>query len=65
MAYHQDGPVVFEEFVLQQLQCFSVEIVGGLIEDKDVGGHDEELCEKQAVSFAAGKGTDRRHGPFR
>ena len=35
-----------------------VEVVGGLVEEKEVGGRDENLCEGEAVAFAAGEDAE-------
>ena len=58
----QEGAVVaddeyssreLDEGSLQNFECFRVEIVGWLIEGKDVCGSGKELREKKSVSFSA------------
>ena len=60
MADKQDRAAVFQKTIFQKLQSFRVQIVGRFIEDQHIGRRAKEFCQKQSVSFSAGKRSNRR-----
>src|SRR5260370_682342 len=54
--------VLQHQRLLEQLEGLDVEVVGGLVQDEDVGGAREEAREEQAVALAAGEHAHRRVG---
>ena len=59
MADQQDGAVVFAENLLEQFECFDVEIIGGLIKHQQVVPAREQPCQEQTVAFPSRQRTDR------
>src|SRR5690606_29003355 len=59
VAHQQDGTGELQQDFLQQLQCFHVQIVGGLIEHDEVRRFAEEFGQDQTVLFTPGEGFDR------
>src|SRR5215207_7680287 len=62
VAHDEQRARVVLEFLLEQLERFDVQIVGGLIQYDEVGGAREEAREQQAVALAARKHLYRRFG---
>lgn len=58
VADEQDGAVVIEEEFFEEFKSFEVEIIGGFVEEEDVGGPGERFGQKESVSFAAGEAPD-------
>lgn len=54
----QDGAVVVEEEFFEEFKSFEVEIVGGFVEEEDIGGLGEHFGQEESVSFAAGEAPD-------
>ena len=50
------------QHLLEQVQGLDVEVVGGLVEDQEVGGLGQDLGEQQTVALAAGERLDRLAG---
>ncbi len=53
MGDEDDAALVFAQRVLQPLDGFGVEMVGGLVEQEDVGGVEQELAQRDAAALAA------------
>ena len=51
----QDRALVALQGDVERVDGFEVEVVGGLVEDQDVGLGEHELAEEQAGRFAAGE----------
>ena len=64
MTDEQERAVVFEQKVFEDFEGFNIEVVGGLVEDEQVGGLGEETREEQPVALAAREGADGRAGTF-
>ena len=64
MTDEEQGAVVFEQEVFEDFEGFDVEVVGGLVEDEQVGGLGEETREQQTIALAAREGADGRAGTF-
>ena len=55
MGDGDDRPLVFLQMVLQPLHRFGVEVVGGLVEQQDVGLLQQQAAQGHAPLFAAGE----------
>src|SRR5262249_58139236 len=51
----QDGAVVRLDRVLERLPALDVEVVGGLVEDQEVGAARDQLRQRQPPALAAGQ----------
>ncbi len=60
MGHGDDGARVVLEVFLQPGHGLGVEVVGGLIQEQDVGLLDEEAAERHAAPLAAGEHLDGR-----
>ena len=57
----EDGALVLLQGEVEGVAGFEVEVVGGLVEDEDVGLLQHELAEEQACRFAAGERVGALH----
>ena len=64
MTDEEQGAIVFEQEVFEDFEGFDIEVVGGLVEDEQVGGLGEETREQQTIALAAREGADGRAGTF-
>ena len=53
----EDGAFVLLDGLVEGVDAFEVEVVGGLVEDEDVGLLQHDLAEEQAGGFASGEGV--------
>ena len=65
MADHDDGLVELAEVVLQPVAGLEVEVVGGLVEQHQVGGRDELRGEPEPAALAAAQARERTGARFR
>ena len=54
MGDQQDGALEGEQGVLERLAALQVEMVGGLVEDQDVGARGDEDRQRETPLLAAG-----------
>ncbi len=64
MADEQHGAGVVADHVLQHVQRFEIEIVGGFVQHQHVRGLCQHLRQHQAAALAAGQLAERRAGLF-
>ena len=64
VAHQEDGARVFGKHVLQEIEGFEVEVVGGFVEDEEVAGPCHGAGKKEAAAFAAGEDADGGSGLF-
>src|SRR6185437_12378214 len=62
VADDDDGAGIVAQHLLQQVEGFEVEVVGGLVEDEDITGQRQEARKAQAAAFAARQFFDRGAG---
>ncbi len=55
MRYQDERAAKLQQAFLQNVQCRDVEIVGGFIEQENVGGLQHELSDQHSRPFAARK----------
>lgn len=58
MGHGHDGALVLGEVLLQPVHRLGVEVVGGLVEEQQVGLLEEELAERDAALLTAGEVGD-------
>ena len=56
---------VVDEDIFQDVEGFGVEVVGGFVEDQDVGGLGKESREEEAIAFAPREDLGLGTGPGR
>ena len=59
MGDGDDGAGVLGEVLLQPLHGLGVQVVGGLVEQQQVGRLEQQLAERDAALLATGEGGDR------
>ena len=64
VTHHQQGALIFQELLFEQLQGLQIEIVGGLVEHQQVGRPGQQTRQQQAVALAAGEGRHRLARPL-
>ena len=64
VADDQQGTLVLDQDLFQQLQCLAIQIVRGLVHYQHVGRLGEQPRQQQAVALAAGEAFDRASGPI-
>ncbi len=62
MGHEQDAAAELEQLVLEPLDHLDVEVVGGLVEEQQVGLADERLRERDPAAPAARERAERRVG---
>ena len=60
----EDGALVFLHGLVEGVDGFEVEVVGGLVEDEDVGFLQHDLAEEEAGGLATGEGLGLLHALF-
>ncbi len=60
MGDRDDGALVLREVLLEPADGFGVEVVGGLVEEEQIGGAEQEAREGDAALLTAGEADDRR-----
>src|SRR3954462_4220779 len=53
MCYQDQGSFKIEKVILEDLESWDVEVVGGLVQEQDVGRVEHESGDEDACSFAA------------
>ncbi len=53
MAHQEQGPLVFQQKLFQELDGLDVEVVGRLVHHQEIGRAGEELRQEQPVPLAA------------
>ena len=59
MGDGDDGAGVLREVLLQPLHGLGVQVVGGLVEEQQVGGLEQQLAQRDAAALATGEVGDR------
>ena len=65
VADQQQRALEIEEQLLQQFEGLDVEVVGGLVQDQDIGGPGEQTRQQQAAALPAGQGLHLGPRPLR
>ena len=65
MAHHQDRPHKLHKPLLEEFECFGVEIVRRLVEHDHVGRLREQLGQEHTVPLTARQESHLRAGPLR
>ena len=59
MADQNDRAFEFQQDFFKQLEGFDIKIVGGFIEDEQIGRPGEEARQNRPIDLPAGQGFDR------
>jgi len=65
MAHDEHRAAVGLDQIFQQLQCLDVQVVGGFVQNQDIGRPGKQSCQQQAVALAARERTDGGGGTSR
>ncbi len=59
MGDDEDGARIFAQMMLEPVHAFGIEMVGGLVEQQQIGPAQQKLGQRHAALFAARKIVDR------
>ena len=59
MGHDDDRSLIIQQIVFQPGDGFHVQMVGGLVQQDDVGPREKELSKGNSGFLASGQGTDR------
>ena len=64
MTHHQQRAGEIEQQLLEQVQCFDIQIVGRLIQHQQIERSGKESGKQQTIPLAARQRLDRRARPI-